>query len=138
MREVSARHANVTVSVNLNQADEAPHLWRDVLKKLDEAHADGLNLVAQVAGRSIGVLMCLEGSFHPLAFHPAWQEIASLPLREKVKALRNDALRARFREVWRCGIQRRWRPFHAWRGGGIVDRTGRGFRPSNRLQKRRR
>jgi N-acyl-D-aspartate/D-glutamate deacylase len=103
MREVSSRHANVTVSVNLNQADEAPHLWRDVLKKLDEAHADGLNLVAQVAGRSIGVLMCLEGSFHPLAFHPAWQEIAHLPLHQKVRALRTDALRARFRETPRDG-----------------------------------
>ena len=103
MREVSSRHGNVTVSVNLNQADEAPHLWRDVLKKLDEAHADGLNLVAQVAGRSIGVLMCLEGSFHPLAFHPAWQEIAHLPLHEKVKALRTDTLRARFRELPRDG-----------------------------------
>ena len=103
MRELSSRYPDVTVCVNLNQADEAPHVWKDVLKKLDEAHADGLNLMAQVAGRSIGVLMCLEGSFHPLAFHPAWQEIAHLPLADKVKALQTRELRDKFREMPRDG-----------------------------------
>jgi N-acyl-D-aspartate/D-glutamate deacylase len=96
MRELSARNPNVTVSVNLNQDDAAPDVWRTVLKELDRAQADGLNIIAQVAGRSIGVLMCLEGSFHPLAFHPAWQEIAHLSQAEKVKALRDDTLRNKF------------------------------------------
>ena len=103
MRELSARYPNVTVSVNLNQADEAPHIWKEVLTLLDEAHNDGLNIIAQVAGRSIGVLMCLEGSFHPLAFHPAWQEIAHLPLHEKVKALRTSEMRSKFKEMPRDG-----------------------------------
>jgi N-acyl-D-aspartate/D-glutamate deacylase len=96
MRELSARNPNVTVSVNLNQDDAAPDVWRTVLKELDRAQADGLNIIAQVAGRSIGVLMCLEGSFHPLAFHPAWQEIAHLSHAEKVKALRDETLRNKF------------------------------------------
>jgi N-acyl-D-aspartate/D-glutamate deacylase len=47
--------------------------------------------------------MCLEGSFHPLAFHPAWQEIAALPLHEKVKALRTRELQDKFKEVPRDG-----------------------------------
>jgi N-acyl-D-aspartate/D-glutamate deacylase len=96
MRELSARNPNVTVSVNLNQDDAAPEVWRTVLKELDRAQADGLNIIAQVAGRSIGVLMCLEGSFHPLAFHPAWQEIAHLSHAERVKALRDETLRNKF------------------------------------------
>jgi N-acyl-D-aspartate/D-glutamate deacylase len=96
MRELSARNPNVTVSVNLNQDDAAPDVWRTVLKELDRAQTDGLNIIAQVAGRSIGVLMCLEGSFHPLAFHPAWQEIAHLSQAEKVKALRDETLRNKF------------------------------------------
>jgi N-acyl-D-aspartate/D-glutamate deacylase len=96
MRKLSARNPNVTVSVNLNQDDAAPEVWRTVLKELDRAQADGLNIIAQVAGRSIGVLMCLEGSFHPLAFHPAWQEIAHLSQAEKVKALRDETLRNKF------------------------------------------
>ncbi len=94
--ERMARETGATVSLNLNQADEAPDLWRDVLANLDAAHHEGLPIVAQVAGRSIGVLMCLEGTFHPLVFHPAWQEIASLPHEERVRRLHDPDLRARF------------------------------------------
>ncbi len=96
MREMAQRNPNVTVSVNLNQDDAAPDIWKQVLTNLDQAHADNLNIVAQVAGRSIGILMCLEGSFHSLAFHPAWQEISHLPHAQQVIALRNDTLRHRF------------------------------------------
>ena len=97
MRQMAST-PGVTVSVNLNQADDGPHIWRDVLAELERAHADGLDIVAQVAGRSIGVLMCLEGSFHPLMFHPAWQEVAHLSHGARVKALRDPALRRRFVE----------------------------------------
>ena len=97
MRQMAAT-PGVTVSVNLNQADDGPHIWRDVLAELERADTDGLDIVAQVAGRSIGVIMCLEGSFHPLMFHPAWQEVAHLPHAARVKALRDPALRRRFTE----------------------------------------
>jgi N-acyl-D-aspartate/D-glutamate deacylase len=96
MRELAGSFPNVTVSVNLNQDDAAPDVWKTVLTQLDAAQQDGLNIVAQVAGRSIGVLMCLEGSFHPLAFHPAWQDIAHLPHDQKVKALKDATLRNKF------------------------------------------
>jgi N-acyl-D-amino-acid deacylase len=86
----------VTVSVNLNQADEAPDVWRQVLAQMEVAVNDGLNIVTQVAGRSIGVLMCLEGTFHPLAFHPAWQTIAHLSHEERLTALHDTSLRRRF------------------------------------------
>lgn len=119
MREMATRNPNVTVSVNLNQADEAPDIWKQVLRQLDDAQRDGLNIVAQVAGRSIGVLMCLEGSFHPLAFHPAWQGIAHLSHAERVKALRDPVLRNTFvNEVPRDGgffenvvLSRLWKMF---------------------------
>ncbi|HEX9260885.1 MAG TPA: amidohydrolase family protein [Acidimicrobiales bacterium] len=94
MREL-ARRTGRTVSVNLNQPDEGPEVWREVLHLLDVAHADGLDIVAQVAGRSIGILMCLEGSLHPLLFHPAYQEIGGLPLPERVAALREPELQRR-------------------------------------------
>ena len=97
MRQM-ATTPGVTVSVNLNQADDGPHIWRDVLTELERADADGLDIVAQVAGRSIGVIMCLEGSFHPLMFHPAWHDVAHLPHAARVKALRDPALRRRFVE----------------------------------------
>jgi len=94
MRKVAALTGQ-PVSVNLNQSDKASEVWRDVLRLLDEAHADGLPIVAQVAGRSIGILYCLQGSVHPLLFHPAYQEIAHLPLAEQLVALAEPERRRR-------------------------------------------
>ncbi len=95
MKEL-ARRTGRTISVNLNQPDDAPDLWREVLALLDEADAEGLDIVAQVAGRVVGLLMCLEGSFNPLAFHPAYTPLADLPLAERAAALTDPAVRARF------------------------------------------
>jgi N-acyl-D-amino-acid deacylase len=86
MRELAAVTGQ-SVSVNLNQPDQAPEVWRDVLRLLDDAHADGLPIYAQVAGRTIGILYCLHGSVHPLLFHPAYTEIAHLPMTERLVAL---------------------------------------------------
>ncbi len=94
MRTLAARTGR-TISVNVNQPDDAPDVWRDVLKLLDEAAADGLPIYAQVAGRSIGILYCLHGSVHPLLFHPAYAEVADLPMPERLAALREPERRAR-------------------------------------------
>ena len=83
------------VSVNLSQPDQAPDLWRDVLGLLDQAHADGLPMYAQVAGRTIGILYCLQGSVHPLMFHPAYAEVGHLPLAERLVALGDPERRRR-------------------------------------------
>ena len=94
MRKVAALTGQ-PICVNLNQSDKAPEVWREVLRLLDEAHADGLPIIAQVAGRSIGILYCLQGSVHPLLFHPAYQEIADLPLAERLVALAEPERRRR-------------------------------------------
>lgn len=88
MRRIAAE-TGATVSVNFSQPDDAPDLWRDVISLLSQAHDDGLPMVGQVAGRSIGVLMCLEGSAHPLLFHPAFNAVRFLPHAEQVAALRD-------------------------------------------------
>lgn len=97
MRKVAALTGQ-PICVNLNQSDKAPEVWREVLRLLDQAHADGLPIIAQVAGRSIGILYCLQGSVHPLLFHPAYQEIASLPLADQLTALAEPERRRRIIE----------------------------------------
>jgi len=94
MRQV-AELTGQPVSVNVNQPDSAPEVWREVLTLLDHAHADGLSIVAQVAGRTIGILYCLQGSVHPLMFHPAYQEVAALPLADRLQALADPERRRR-------------------------------------------
>ena len=90
-----AQSTGATVSVNLSQPNDGPEIWRNVLALLTEAQSDGVPIVAQVAGRTIGVLMCLEGSAHPLLFHPAYNEVAHLPLAERCKALQEPQMRER-------------------------------------------
>ena len=94
MRELAALTGH-PVSVNLNQPDSAAEVWREVLTLLDEANRDGLPIVAQVAGRTIGILYCLHGSIHPLLFHPAYTEVAHLPMNERVLALAEPQRRQR-------------------------------------------
>lgn len=94
MRELATRSGR-TVSVNFSQTDQQPDLWKQVIAKLDEDRANGVPIVAQVHGRTVGLLMCLEGSYHPLMFHPAYQEIAELPLDERRAALQVGRVRDR-------------------------------------------
>jgi len=94
MREL-ARTTGRTVSVNFSQIDSQPDLWRDVIAKLDQAREDGIPIVAQVHGRTVGLLMCLEGSYHPLMFHPAYADIAALPLAQRCAVLANGPVRER-------------------------------------------
>lgn len=94
MRELATRTGR-TVSVNFSQTDQQPDLWKQVIAKLDEDRANGVPIVAQVHGRTVGLLMCLEGSYHPLMFHPAYQEVAELPLAERCEALRSGPIRDR-------------------------------------------
>ena len=96
--EELARRTGRTVSVNLNQPDQDPEVWREVLHLLDGAAAKGLPMYAQIAGRSIGILYCLHGSVHPLLFHPAYAEVADLPMTERLAALTDPERRRRIIE----------------------------------------
>lgn len=94
MRELAQRSGR-PVSVNLSQTDQSPDLWRSVLELLTQAHNDGIPIYTQVAGRSIGIMYCLQGSAHPLLFHPAYAEVQNLPLAERLIALKEPARRER-------------------------------------------
>ena len=94
MREL-VRRTGRPISVNLSQTDQSPDLWRDVLRLLHEAHADGIPIYTQVAGRSIGIMYCLHGSVHPLLFHPAYAEVQHLPMPERLAALADPERRRR-------------------------------------------
>jgi N-acyl-D-aspartate/D-glutamate deacylase len=77
------------------QNDLDPDQWRRLLAGAERAAAQGARLIPQVAGRPTGLLMGLGARTHPFAFHPVYQEIAALPLRERVARMREPAFRAR-------------------------------------------
>jgi N-acyl-D-aspartate/D-glutamate deacylase len=83
------------VVFNLSQVDQAPDLWRQALKGLDEAAEEGVELYAQVAGRAIGILQTFQGTAHPFALTQPWVAMSLLSWDEKRERLRDpDVQRA--------------------------------------------
>ena len=83
------------LSVSLAQADAAPDRWRDVIRFMEDAHSDGVDMKAQVCARPIGVLLGLEGTVNPFMATDSYKAIAHLPLAQRVAEMRNGALRRR-------------------------------------------
>ena len=58
-------------------------------------NAKGANIVAQIALRGNGIIMCWRGTVHPFLFKPAWAEIAELPWEAQYERLSDPAFRRR-------------------------------------------
>jgi N-acyl-D-aspartate/D-glutamate deacylase len=103
MVEVSGR----PLSVLLLQVDQDPGLWRRTLADIRQARRDGLPITGQVGSRAIGVMMGLDGSLHPFLSHPAYREVAALPLPDRRARLGEPARRARLLEPGTDDLSRR-------------------------------
>jgi N-acyl-D-aspartate/D-glutamate deacylase len=82
------------LSFTLAQGAQAPRAYQTLLAALDDAVAAGLPMKAQVAARAVGVWLGLELTLNPFSHYPLYQEIASLPLAERVARLRDRDFRA--------------------------------------------
>lgn len=82
----------VTFACLQNNGD--PQQWKRLLAAVDEDRAAGGTLTPQVAQRPAGVLFSLESSGHPFILHAAYQNVAQLPLAERVAALREPEMRS--------------------------------------------
>lgn len=83
------------LSISLMQRDKDPNQWREILRRVEAANARGLDLWVQVAPRGIGVLLGLRATFHPFIGFPSYKAIASLPLAERVRRMREPEFKAR-------------------------------------------
>ena len=82
------------LSITLTQ----PHLknrekWRTLLRLIEQAVDDGLEMRAQIAPRPIGVLLGLQGSRNPFSYCPSFAPLAELPFEERVARFREPAFR---------------------------------------------
>ncbi len=92
LRQV-AKITGQPVIFNLNQPDEHPDLWREELDILEAAQAEGLDLLAQVAGRPVGILECWDGTANPFVPRPAAWELAELSRNDRLAALKRPETR---------------------------------------------
>ncbi len=80
-------------TITLGTANEGPPNWPAALEAMEGAAARGVNLTAQVLPRPVGLIQGLDLSIHPFALCPSYASIASLPLEERVAAMREPAMR---------------------------------------------
>ncbi|MPY95252.1 MAG: amidohydrolase family protein, partial [Acidimicrobiia bacterium] len=98
LMKAAAQLAGRPLSVSLVQADPAPDRWRQVISWLDKASADGVDMKAQVAPRTVGLLIGLEGSMHPFVRCASYKPLAALPLAERAARMRDPELKRRLLE----------------------------------------
>lgn len=88
-----ATTAGRPISFQVMQFRAAPERWRYLLKLLESANAEGLQMRGQVCPRPIGVLYGLDLSGHPFVQCPTYVSIAHLPLAERVEMMRRPEIR---------------------------------------------
>ena len=109
-----ARESGRPVSVSVSQVDQRPGYWRELLDRIERASAEGLELRAQVAPRPIGALFGLQASLHPFLLTSAYQQVAALPLDERVAALRDPQRRRQILEESRGEHAKGWGWLTRW------------------------
>jgi N-acyl-D-aspartate/D-glutamate deacylase len=90
-----SRQTGQPITFLLQQNNKAPDQWRETLRLVEHANANGAHLLPQVAPRPIMLLVGHQGWLHPFAARPSYQTLAELPLAERVAALRDPAVRSR-------------------------------------------
>jgi N-acyl-D-aspartate/D-glutamate deacylase len=95
MRRLSAQVGR-PITFGLFQNDHEPHLWREIVDMARRANeTEGAQLRPQIAGRPFSVIVGLE-STHPFKRRPTYQEqLAHLPLAERVARMRDPEIRRR-------------------------------------------
>ncbi|HEX3795382.1 MAG TPA: amidohydrolase family protein [Acidimicrobiales bacterium] len=93
MSEIS-RRAGIPVTYQVLQPDFAPDLWREWINRGVAANRQGAWLVPQVAGKPTSLMVGFESTTHPFSHHRAYQELADLPLAERVARLRTPEVRS--------------------------------------------
>jgi N-acyl-D-aspartate/D-glutamate deacylase len=83
------------VSFSVTQNDRNPQRWRQTMQQIGEARARGLKVTAQIAARAVGIMLGLELTRHPFRSRPSYMAIADLPLAERVRLMRDPALKAK-------------------------------------------
>ena len=82
------------MSISLAQGI-SPHGWRKLLGKIETASDSGLVMRGQVAPRPIGILLGLTTTLSPFTTRASYMEVARLPVRERIDALKDPARRKR-------------------------------------------
>lgn len=83
------------LSFTVQQNDDTPDRFRELLGAIGGWNSAGADVKAQVAVRPIGVLMGLGATANPLMFSPTYRSLRDLPVADRAMRLRDPELRRR-------------------------------------------
>jgi N-acyl-D-amino-acid deacylase len=94
-----AEDVGLPVTFTLVVANIGDPTWPDAITMVEKANKNasggGIQFTAQLLPRPIGLVMGLQLSANPFVLYPSYQEIAHLPLAERVAEMRKPEVRAR-------------------------------------------
>ena len=91
--EALAMHVGRPMSFTVQQSDESPDRWRELLDAIGRWREAGADVSAQVAVRPLGVVTGLTSTANPLRCSATYRELASLPLAERVNRMQEPEIR---------------------------------------------
>ena len=91
----AATDTGLPVTFTLLVFNAGDRLWQDAITMVEKANGAGADITAQVFPRPIGLMIGLELTANPFVLYPSYQEIARLPLAERVALMRKPEVRAR-------------------------------------------
>jgi N-acyl-D-aspartate/D-glutamate deacylase len=92
--EKLCRSSGRPLSVSLAQADQAPEAWRLILEWIRGLAAQGLPVLAQVAGRPVGLMLGFEATLNPFRGCESYRPLSDLPFDERLGELRRSQVRS--------------------------------------------
>ncbi|MGY4710765.1 N-acyl-D-amino-acid deacylase family protein [Mycolicibacterium sp. CBM1] len=90
-----AADVGLPVTFTLAVGNAGDPYFLDALTMVEKANANGGDVTAQIFPRPIGLVLGLELSGNPFVLYPSYQEIAGLPLAERVAEMRKPEVRMR-------------------------------------------
>ncbi len=91
----AATDAGLPVTFTLTTGNSGDPIWPGAVELIEKFNAVGGDITAQVFARPIGLVIGLELTANPFALYPSYQQIADLPLEQRVAQMRKPEVRAR-------------------------------------------
>lgn len=90
-----AEAAGRPLTFSIGTGNTGEQVWPQILADLEEANAAGVTVKGQVMPRAIGMMLGVELTLNPFYTTQGYCEVADLPLKERLAALRDPERRAR-------------------------------------------
>ncbi len=91
----AAADAGVPVTFTLTTGNAGDPIWPGAVNLIEKFNAAGGQITAQVFARPIGLVIGLELTANPFVLYPSYQQIADLPLPQRVAEMRKPEVRER-------------------------------------------